>query len=148
MADVQTPIIGADFLRHHRLLPDLARNALVDAQTQCSVPGDRLFTTQTSVSATVYNQKQQINALLEEFKDNLRPPRYDHKPLHDVQHFINTKGPPKHAKPRRLNASTSEEVRRELNSIVKNKICQPSSSQWAAPIVVVRRNNKFSRIAV
>lgn len=34
VANVKTPIIRADFLRHHDLLVDLKRNRLIDANTQ------------------------------------------------------------------------------------------------------------------
>ena len=39
IADVAKPIIGADFLKYHHLLPDLRNRRLIDATTRLSTPG-------------------------------------------------------------------------------------------------------------
>ena len=52
IANVQSPILGADFLRHYSLLVDMKHNRLVDAITQLRVQG--ITSQESSPSPTIY----------------------------------------------------------------------------------------------
>ncbi|KAK2577895.1 hypothetical protein KPH14_012635 [Odynerus spinipes] len=53
IADVKQPIIGADFLAHHGILPDLKNRRLIDEQTTLTTKAR--YTTIAQVSITVIN---------------------------------------------------------------------------------------------
>ncbi|KYN24350.1 hypothetical protein ALC57_04047 [Trachymyrmex cornetzi] len=67
VAAVKQPIIGADFLTHHGLLPDLKRRRLLDEQTLLSTKTGTTITGQPSV-ATV-NQNYKYSELLRKYID-------------------------------------------------------------------------------
>ena len=90
IADVSTPIFGADFLKHHHILPDLIERRLVDGLTLTSVKGYLRSTKCHSISAFKLDHESKISQLLQRFADVVKPPKYQEKPLHDVKHYIYT----------------------------------------------------------
>ena len=147
IADVRTPILGADFLKHHSLLPDLARGRLVDSKLLCSVIGKLQHSDQAVVLAITVDHDTRISSLLQKYPSIVKPPIYTEKPAHDVQHLIETRGRPVYQKLRRLDPEAERVVRERFREDTKRGLCQPSSSQWASPLVVVRKKGEISRIA-
>jgi cleavage and polyadenylation specificity factor subunit 1 len=147
IADVSTPIIGADFLKHHSLLPDLTRGRLVDGKMLCSAIGKLQHSDQAAVLAIAADHDTRISLLLQKYPNIVKPPTYSEKPTHDIQHFIETKGRPVYQKLRRLDAHTERIVREKFKEDISRGLCRPSSSQWSSPLVVVKKKGKISRIA-
>ena len=73
IADVQTPILGADFLRHYSLLVDMKHNKLLDSLTQLKVQG--IVSQESSPSPTFFNllPTNEFDAILSSFPDVTQP---------------------------------------------------------------------------
>ena len=98
ITDVSRPLLGADFLRSNSLLVDLKGRRLVDATTYHSVPLSPTRGSAPHLDAST----NQYDLLLAEFPD-ITTPNFIHLPVkHGIEHFIITKGPPVHARVRRL----------------------------------------------
>ncbi|XP_066956221.1 uncharacterized protein [Macrobrachium rosenbergii] len=96
MADVTLALLGADFLKEHNLLVDVASEQLIPKTAPTSSPQQRI---QQTVSITSATPPLEIRCLLQEFpeafKDDLQHDLT--KPAkHNVQHHIVTEGPPVH----------------------------------------------------
>lgn len=141
IADVTNPILGADFLLHHSLLVDLHRRKLIDGATTLSVDAILRDSTDPTIKTISPGIDPRYGALLEEFVDLTRPAVTITPPKHNVLHHIVTRGPPCHAKPRRLDPARLAIAKREFDSMVANGTCRPSSSPWASPLHMVPKSN-------
>ena len=102
IADIRTPILGADFLREYNLLVDVRHNRLRDTATVQGVlaspaPDDR------PVCVLSHPPVQSMyNELLAEFPGLTRPYQGQLSVKHKVTHHIETTGPPVYTRARRL----------------------------------------------
>lgn len=72
IADIQSPILGADFLRHYSLLVDVRQHRLFDALTQLKVQG--IVSQDSSPSPTFLPTKpNEYEAILADFPAVTRP---------------------------------------------------------------------------
>ncbi len=147
IGDVSVPIIGADFLKRHDLLPDLLWRRLVHGTTLCSAPGTVRFCNQGSVN-TVSDKlvhDPRVLKLLKLYPSLIQPPQYSNTVSHNMVHHIVTNGPPVFDKPHRLQSSAFNVVKSEFSKM-DSGMCRPSKSQWASPIVVIKKKKKKSRV--
>lgn len=138
IANVQTPIIGADFLCHYKLMVDVEGRALIDKITGLSTSGEIRYTTQPSVK--VINASDKYTHLLNEFKEILTLPENrntETAATAQTYHYIVTNGPPVASKARRLSPEKLKAAKKEFEYLMQKGICRPSSSQWASPLHVV-----------
>ena len=93
IANVRRPILGADFLRRHKLLVDLCGQKLIDAHSfqsyVCAATNDLCVSPVATVDSNHYKQ-----CLLQHYPELLRPTFHAARPSHDVSHYITTDGPP------------------------------------------------------
>lgn len=146
VAEVSTPIIGADFLNFFHLLPDLKLKKLINSANMCSVNCKSGSSNQGSVFLITQVPNSLVNRLIKQFSDIFKPPQYQKNPPHDVVHYIETVGAPINEKSRRLQPKILFEVREEFDSMLSSGICKISNSEWASPLVIIKKNNKL-RIA-
>lgn len=92
VADVNRPIIGADFLAKHGLLLDLRNRKLIDPTTSLTVNAMK--------ADSCYEPTPRLYAIANEFGDILKkypslvsPPNFNVPVKHNVVHYIHTKGP-------------------------------------------------------
>lgn len=142
MADVRTPIIGADFLSKYDLLIDMKRGILIDHETQlktkCFNRNVQMFTLKT------FDDTGPFAELLREFADLTR---ISTKSINsEVFHRIETTGQPTFSRPRRLNPQKLAVAKAEFEYMVKEGICSPSSSCWSSPLHMVRKSDGTWRI--
>ncbi|XP_044010172.1 uncharacterized protein LOC122853817 [Aphidius gifuensis] len=105
VADIKTPIIGADFLTHYNLLIDLKKQKLIDAETQFSAHGVAKKTTEFGITtiSSLNNAIVDINNLLEEYIDiTISPVKREASVNSSVAHHIETTGQPASDRPRRI----------------------------------------------
>ena len=76
-----------------------------------------------------------------EFPDIAKPYPMKAAPKHNVQHHIQTNGPPIFSRPRPLPPHKYAAAKREFQLMCDLGICRPSSSQWASPLHVVDKKN-------
>ena len=100
LADVKTPLLGADFLQANGLLVDLQSKRLVDATSFAS--STLRQSNHTSLGLHHVTSDDPYSHLLEQFPTITRPAFSSKSVRHGVEHFIQTEGPPVHARARRL----------------------------------------------
>ena len=142
LADVSTPIIGSDFLRHHHLLVDVAGSRLLDASTLEPIPAasrNNLSTTSQLYTALL-STPSDFRDLLAEYPDVVSARFSSSPPKHAVRHSVPTvPGPPVFAKARRLDAEKLESARKEFAAMEAAGIIRRSSSPWSSPLHMVRK---------
>ena len=101
IAEVQKPIIGADFLQHSKLLVNMKKQQLTDSHTHIRVHGILSMDSSPSSSLFPKNHDNPSLTLLSEFSTLMQISLLDIPIRHDVAHHIQTVGPPVSARPRR-----------------------------------------------
>lgn len=139
VAKVNRPIIGTDFLSHHNLLVDVRRKRLLDGKTHASIHG-----TEGTISTLEVPSLQlpaPFDTFQTEFPDIFRSSSLKQRAKHDVEHYIETKGPPITARARRLAPEKLKATKQEFEFMLKNGLCRPSKSPWASPLHMVPKKN-------
>ena len=85
IANVQKPLLGADFLHHFGLLVDIANSKLVDKRTNLSIHGMLVQDTPLSLTIPTHMASHNYSTLLSEFPDFTKVHNYgDSTVKHDV----------------------------------------------------------------
>ncbi|XP_064106826.1 uncharacterized protein LOC135215805 [Macrobrachium nipponense] len=139
LANIQTPFLGADFLTHHALLVDVACQCLLDTKTCLYLPLARGPRVPTICSILPHHR---YASLLQEFPDVFRPELRQvagATPMHSVFHHIETKGPPTHAKFRRLPPNLLQKAKTAFKETEKMGSCTKAESTWASSLHMVKK---------
>ncbi|GBM95660.1 Retrovirus-related Pol polyprotein from transposon 297 [Araneus ventricosus] len=116
VADVQRPILGADFLERYGLLVDIKNKKLIDVERNRTTRGHLSFG--SSLGITVLSGDTQFHKLLSKFP-NLTNPSLNIVPKsHGTTHCILTKGPPVFSRARRLTPEKLKAVKTEFKNLV------------------------------
>ena len=137
VADVEQPILGADFLSHFNLLVDMAHCHLVDALTQLTIQGISSTASTPSPSLLPRPPQNEFAALLSDFPTLTQLQPTTDPPKHNTTHHIKTTGPPVSARARRLAPERLTIARQEFEHMLESGIIRPSSSNWASPLHMV-----------
>lgn len=101
IAEVDKPIIGADFMAHYGLLVDCKNGRLLDGVTTLFSPGMMKKCDQASIKAISGNTD--YHKLLERYPNLTKPSGVFREVKHSTVHYIRTTpGPPTFCRPRRL----------------------------------------------
>lgn len=139
VADVSSPILGADFLSSHNLLVDMKRPCLIDGTTQLSTSVEvRSVSVHSSISCCVVETPV---PLLQQFSSIQDPPDFYHV-CHSTTHKIDTGGHrPLHSKARPLSTAQLEVAKAEFDNLLKMGIVRRSESPWSSPLHMVPKPN-------
>ena len=138
IADVKQSIIGLDFLSNFDLLVDTKRNRIVDAKTSLFIRCLSGKSLEILPRVTPLVQQSQFECILSEFPNLTNPTMIDSKAAkHNIQHHIETSGPPAFAKARRLAPDRLKAAQTEFQFMIDQGICRPSKSCWASPLHMV-----------
>ena len=137
IADVQNPILGADFLNHFHLLVDIHHQKLIDTLTRSHIQGVRCCETPLSPVWQVLAPTTPFNALLSKFPSITRPSSINQPVRHSITHTIKTTGPPVRSRTCRLAPNRLNIARREFDHMLQLGIIRPSSSDWLSPLHMV-----------
>ena len=141
IADVQTPLLGTDFLAHHGLLVDVSNSKLLDVNTYKATP----LTAQqrcNDVHQCTVRPNNRYKSLLQEFPDVFRPElrqKPDQENKHGIFHHIKTEGPPIHSKFRRLPPHKLKAAKEAFSEMERMGLCQKAPSPWASPLHLVSK---------
>ena len=140
VADVQQPIIGADFLIHYNLLVDLRSRCLRDLRTGLAIAASLSSIKPLSLNRvdTVQNE---YTKLLGQFPELTRPTTKGEPVKHGITHKIVTKGHPVFARPRRLAPDKLVTAKREFDDMIKLGVIEPSDSEWSSALHMVPKKN-------
>ncbi|GFW76074.1 retrovirus-related Pol polyprotein from transposon opus [Trichonephila clavipes] len=125
IADVSSPIIGADFLKHFNLLIDLKKKKKPS-----------ILTVDANIS---------FKNILSEYPDLSNPSLISKSASHGTVHHIITTGPPVTARPRRLHPKLYDAVKVEFEFLLAQGIIRPSKSPWSSPLHVVPKSDSTVR---
>lgn len=140
LADVNKPIIGADFLSHYGLIIDVKNSRLIDNVSK-SISKAISHVGLLPPSVKSISEESDIYPLLSEFKDITTSYKKNTPIKHNITHHIQTTGPPICSKARRLSPEKLQLVKREFDIMLKQGICRPSKSCWASPLHIVPKPN-------
>jgi hypothetical protein len=144
LAEVDFPILGVDFLRHHRLAVDAATGQLVSTDTMMRLS--------TSLAEAVGELAYILSLtppsyclLFSEFPDVVNPSRTFSRPKHGVEHHIITSGRPVTSRFQRLDTGKLEAAKKEFEQMEADGIIRLSSNCWASPLHMVRKSDRSWR---
>ncbi|GFU75684.1 retrovirus-related Pol polyprotein from transposon opus [Trichonephila clavipes] len=142
IADVSSPIIGADFLKHFNLLIDLKKkvggcgNFSFHSLCFSNIVQPSILTVDANIS---------FKNILSEYPDLSNPSLISKSASHGTVHHIITTGPPVTARPRRLHPKLYDAVKVEFEFLLAQGIIRPSKSPWSSPLHVVPKSDSTVR---
>jgi len=144
VADVLQPIIGADFLAHYHLLPDMKRKKLLDGRTGLAVHG---ITTQGGTpSIKTMTGQTRYHEILTQYPGITRPAAASQRKEKQTVHFITTTtGQPEASRPRRLAPDKLKAAKTEFSQLMREGVIRPSKSPWASPLHMVSKGGNAWR---
>ncbi|GFY31713.1 hypothetical protein TNCV_4200231 [Trichonephila clavipes] len=143
IADVSSPIIGANFLKHFNLLIDLKKKRLVDVETSLFTPC--VFSNIVQPSILTVDANISFKNILSEYPDLSNPSLISKSASHGTVHHIITTGPPVTARPKRLHPKLYDAVKVEFEFLLAQGIIRPSKSPWSSPLHVVPKSDSTVR---
>ncbi|GBM99440.1 hypothetical protein AVEN_172016-1 [Araneus ventricosus] len=128
IADVSTPILGANFLHYFELVPDIRKKCLRDTKTKLQLAGHLKYANLHSIQISI-SRDTIFHKLLKEFPSVTKLPNPNQSVQHTVHHIV-TKGPPVVAKPRRLAPDRLKIAKSEFQNMMNLGHLRPSKSNF------------------
>lgn len=139
VADVDSAILGTDFLQAFGLVVDITGQCLKDPETHLTACGVVRTGTPLCPAVAHANQDNDFLSLLKEYPSISVPSFHRDVLPHSTTHYIETKGPPVHSKARRLAPEKVTAAKAEFQQMMKLGIVRPSKSEWASPLHLVNK---------
>ncbi|UYV62138.1 hypothetical protein LAZ67_1007955 [Cordylochernes scorpioides] len=135
IADTNKAILGADFMEHFGIIPDIKGKFIIDSLTKL----------RKRASITNFNSlsPKQIFDILSHYPSLTKPPSYSTPVKHSVTHHITTKGQPTFSKPRRLNPEKIKIAKSEFEHMMELGLCKRGDGAWASPLHLVPKKNSI-----
>jgi cleavage and polyadenylation specificity factor subunit 1 len=140
VADVEQPILGADFLCHFNLIVDMGKRTINDNLTKFNKNCPVVNAINLLITPHIPdNISEKYQTLLNKFPELTNIKRFKEPPKHGVVHHIPTYGAPIHCKARRLPPDRYNIAKAEFEHMLELGIVRPSESQWASPLHMVEK---------
>ena len=140
IADVDQPILGADFLSHFDLLVDLKDSKLVDKYTTAKARG--YCRTRDAPSIKVIESENPYFLLLKDFPELFRPPDQKRPAKLNTVHYIpTTEGQPLHDKFRRLCPDKLKAAKEMFQQMEASGEVVRGKSSWSSALHMVRKKD-------
>ena len=141
VADVSTPLLGYDFLKHYKLVVDCGKHQLLDTHTSRKITARKFH----GVASPVYvssatSTHEYIKELLTKYSSLTSTTKPDQvkKTKSRVYHRIETSDAiPVYAKSRPLSEQKLNAAKTEFQSLLRAGIIRPSDSPWSSPLHLV-----------
>ena len=141
IANVQSRILGADFLAKNYLAPNHRDATLINLLDHSTLPAIHA----RGFSSVPINFVHQIDdpyySLLHKYPEICTPSFTIKEPSHGVRHHIPTSGAPVQSRARRLNPGKAE-----LEKLVELGVCYRGKSEWSSPLLVTTKPNGGWRV--
>ncbi|XP_023347202.1 uncharacterized protein LOC111716022 [Eurytemora carolleeae] len=142
LADVDCPILGADFLAEFDLLVDASKQQVLERASRKPLSSPVMSTANPAV-ASVFKLAPDVSSLLKEFPAAWEPRQPGQLPAHKVEHVIETYGQPLFARARRLDQAKLESAKAEFRKMEEAGIIRRSDSPWAFPLHMVPKPDEI-----
>lgn len=139
LADVDTPILGNDFLEHYGLLIDIKNKLLIDPETGIQSKG--MVKHCISNSIKTFNVNDPFQQILSEFPSITRNFNVKFIQKSNIKHQIITNCPPISCKVRRLDPVKLQQAKQEFEQLLQLGVVQRSKSPWASALHMVKKPN-------
>ena len=147
IADVQTRILGADFLASNYLAPNHRDAELISLKDYSTLPAQHARGFQSIPINFVNHIDDPFYSLLDKYPEITTPSFTIKDPLHGVRHHIPTNdGPPIQSRARRLDPEKLAVAKAELQKLVDLGVCYRGKSEWASPLLVTTKPNGGWRV--
>ncbi|KAK7575712.1 hypothetical protein V9T40_011998 [Parthenolecanium corni] len=147
VTDVETAILGADFLEHFDLSPDLKRKCLIDNETGIKVTGFVKMTPLPEVK-TIKEENEWIKIIREfpgiEISTTEKKSKYKTEVTHVLETPPNCR--PVKARARRLTPEKLQAAKLAIYKMIADGEMRPSKSEWSSPIHMVMKSDNTWRI--
>lgn len=139
LADINTPIIGANFLEHFNIIVDMKNKQLQDSLTNLKTNGCSGYS--DIFSLKIFNCENKYLVLLNSYSEITSEPDYNKTVNHNTVHRITTEGVLPYSRPRRLDPIKLAVAKKEFEYLVKIGVCRPSMSHAASPLHLVPKKD-------
>ena len=139
IADIQQPLLGADFLANFNLLVDVAGQRLLSTESFTSMPlqpADQMGITvvHSGPFSHLFDEFQDV------FKTELKQNPNDIS-KHGIYHHITTTGAPVYSRFRRLPPKKLAAAKDSFAEMERMGICKKASSPWSSPLHMVPKSD-------
>ena len=144
VADVQQPILGADFLATFALAPNHRDGTLISLDT-LEVVAQAVPNTSSTSFASAINEVSpaldpRFDSILDEYPEITTPSFTLKEVSHGVQHHIPTEGQrPVQARARRLCPEKLAVAKAEIEKLCDLGVCKRGKSEWSSPLLVTTK---------
>ena len=146
VADVQSRILGADFLAKNYLAPNHRDANLINLKDYTILPAEHA----RGFKSVPVNFVSQIDdpyySLLDKYPEICTPSFTIKDPKHGVKHHIPTSGNPVQSRARRLNPEKLAVAKAELEKLCDLGVCYRGKSEWSSPLLVTTKPNGGWRV--
>ena len=146
IADVQTRILGADFLAKNYLAPNHRDAQLISLCDYSTLPAEHARGFISNPVNFVHQIDDPYYKLLDRFPEITTPSFTIKEPEHGVEHHIPTSGTPVQSRARRLDPEKLAVAKAELEKLCDLGICYRGKSEWSSPLLVTTKPNGGWRV--
>ena len=141
IADIPNIIIGAEFLSTHNLIVDCRKSELIDTNTKLVAAVSKTSSHPAPNLSFPNSVPKEIQEALKEYMKVFGPPNYKNTASTEYEFPITTTGRPIAFKPRRLAPEKYNTAKAYFEELLEAGIIQPSSSPWASPLHMVKKQD-------
>ena len=136
VADIKHHILGADFLSHFYLAPNLRDGNLLDLKKLSTLPATLATGFYSNPVNLINDDADPFYKLLDKFPALSQPAFRIKEPKHGVKHSVDTTGRPVFSRARPLPPDRLAIAKEEIGKLVKLGVCRRSKSAWSSPLIV------------
>ncbi|UYV61001.1 hypothetical protein LAZ67_1003054 [Cordylochernes scorpioides] len=119
IADTNKAILGADFMEHFGIIPDIKGKFIIDSLTKLRKRASITNFNSLSPKCSINSYEDKFLNILSHYPSLTKPPSYSTPVKHSVTHHITTKGQPTFSKPRRLNPEKFKIAKSEFEHMME-----------------------------
>ncbi|UYV82754.1 hypothetical protein LAZ67_22000746 [Cordylochernes scorpioides] len=143
IADTNKAILGADFMEHFGIIPDIKGKFIIDSLTKLRKRASITNFNSLSPKCSINSYEDKFLNILSHYPSLTKPPSYSTPVKHSVTHHITTKGQPTFSKPRRLNPENFKIAKSEFEHMMELGLCKRGDGAWASPLHLVPKKNSI-----
>ncbi|UYV80191.1 hypothetical protein LAZ67_18001967 [Cordylochernes scorpioides] len=141
IADTNKAILGADFMEHSGIIPDIKGKFIIDSLTKLRKRASIRNFNSLSLKYSINSYEDKFLNILSHYPSLTNPPSYSTPVKHSVTHHITTKGQLTFSKPRRLNPEKFKIAKSEFEHMMELGLCKRGDGAWASPLHLVPKKN-------